>query len=263
MERTFQTALITGASGGIGYELAKCFASHHYNLILVARNDAKLSDVAQQLGREFKVMVKTVPLDLSLPAAPQFLAEGLEREGLSVDILVNNAGYGKMGEFAELSIEDSYGQIQVNIAALTLLTKLFLGPMIGRGSGKILNVASTAGFQPGPLMAVYYATKAYVISFSEALANELAKSGVTVTCLCPGPTDTDFQHRAGNDRSRLFQQLAPMRAESVARKGYEGLMGGKTLVIPGFRNWLVAESVRLAPKKVVAALSRWISEPAK
>jgi short-subunit dehydrogenase len=143
MERTFQTALITGASGGIGYELAKRFASHQYNLALVARNDAKLTDVAQQLGREFKVMVKTVPLDLSLPSAPQFLAEGLEREGLSVDILVNNAGYGRMGEFAELSVEDSYGQIQVNIAALTMLTKLFLGLMIGRRSGKILNVAST------------------------------------------------------------------------------------------------------------------------
>jgi len=263
MERTSQTVLITGASGGIGYELAKCFAVHQYNLILVARNEAKLTDVAQQLGREFNVAVKTVPLDLSLPSAPQVLAEGLQREGLTVDILVNNAGYGKMGEFSEVSIEDSYGQMQVNIAALTLLTKLFLGPMIGRGSGKILNVASTAGFQPGPLMAVYYASKAYVISFSEALANELAKSGIRVTCLCPGPTDTGFQHRAGNDRSRLFKQLAPMRAESVARKGYEGLMRGKTLVIPGLRNWLVAESVRWAPRKVVTALSRWISEPAE
>jgi len=173
---------------------------------------------------------------------------------------VNNAGYGRFGEFAEVPLEESLGQIQLNITGLTELTKLFLGPMLERRSGKIMNVASTAGFQPGPLMAVYYATKAYVISFSEALANELYGKGVTVTCLCPGATETGFAGRAGNDESRLFKKLRPMDAKTVARAGYRGLLKGKTLVIPGFRNWLVAESIRVSPRKVVTAISRWVSE---
>ena len=177
-----------------------------------------------------------------------------------MDILVNNAGYGKFGEFAEVALEESAGQIQLNITALTYLTRLFLGPMLQRGSGRIMNVASTAGFQPGPLMAVYYATKAYVISFSEALANELAGKGITVTCLCPGATETAFADRAGNDQSRLFKKLRPMEAKTVARAGYQGLLQGKTIVIPGFRNWLVAESVRFSPRKMVTAVSRWVSE---
>ncbi|PYV69535.1 MAG: short-chain dehydrogenase, partial [Acidobacteria bacterium] len=138
------------------------------------------------------------------------------------------------------------------------LTKLFLGPMLERGSGKIMNVASTAGFQPGPLMAVYYATKAYVISLSEALASELQGSGVTVTCLCPGATDTEFQKRAGTENTALFRKLRPMDAQTVARAGYRGLMSGKTLVIPGFRNRLLAESVRFGPRKLVTAISRKI-----
>ena len=132
--------------------------------------------------------------------------------------------------------------------------------MLERGSGKIMNVASTAGFQPGPLMAVYYATKAYVISFSEALANELDGKGITVTCLCPGATETGFAGRAGNDQSRLFKKLRPMEAKAVARAGYQGLLKGKTLVIPGVRNWLVVESLRISPRKVVTAVSRWVSK---
>jgi short-subunit dehydrogenase len=175
-------------------------------------------------------------------------------------VLVNNAGYGKFGEFAEVPCEDSLGQIQLNVIALTHLTKLFLGAMIERGSGKIMNVASTAGFQPGPMLAVYYATKAYVISFSEALANELRGQGVTVTCLCPGPTDTGFQGRAGTENSRLFKKIRAMDAKIVAGDGYRGLMKGKTLVISGFQNWLTAESVRFAPRRMVTAVSRWMAD---
>lgn len=250
------SVLITGASGGIGYELAKVFAHDHHNLVLVARSGPKLTQFADELQRRFDVSVKTVALDLALPDAPSLLFDQLQREGIAVDTLVNNAGYGKLGEFATILVEESLGQIQLNVTALTHLTKLFLGPMLERGSGKIMNVASTAGFQPGPLMAVYYATKAYVISFSEALANELADKGITVTCLCPGPTVTDFASRAGNDKSRLFKQLRPMDAKTVALKGYRGLMSGKTLVIPGLRNWLVTESLRISPRKVVTAVSR-------
>jgi uncharacterized protein len=255
-----KTALITGASGGIGYELTKLFARDHHNVVLVSRSGDKLTQLAGELAQQYGISAKAIPLDLTSVPAPQFLFDQLQREGLAVDFLVNNAGYGKFGNFAEISLEESLGQIQINVVALTALTKLFLGPMVERRSGKILNVASTAGFQPGPLMAVYYATKAYVISLSEALANELKNSGITVTCLCPGATDTGFAGRAGNDETRLFKQVRPMEAKTVARDGYNGLMKGKTLVISGFRNWLVSESVRFAPRKTVTAISRWISE---
>ncbi len=260
---TNQTALITGASGGIGYELAKLFANDHDNLVLVARNAVKLAQFADELQRQFGVTVKTVALDLSTAPAPTFLFDQLKREGVAVDVLVNNAGYGAFGEFAGMTMDDVLGQINLNIAALTALTRLFLPAMIERRSGKIMNVASTAGFQPGPLMAVYYATKAYVISFSEALANEVKDTGVTVTCFCPGATDTGFASRAGNDQTRLFKQFGAMNAKKVAQDGYWGLMKGKTLVISGVKNWLLAESVRFSPRKVVTAVSRWITEEPK
>jgi uncharacterized protein len=260
MNNRVTTALITGASGGIGYEMAKLFARDHHNLVLVARSGEKLTQFAGDLQRQFDIVAKPVALDLSAASAPQSLFDELQREGIAVDILVNNAGYGKHGEFAQITLEENLGQIQLNVTALTALAKLFLGPMLERRSGRILNVASTAGFQPGPLMAVYYATKSYVILFSEALANELHGSGVTVTCLCPGATDTQFQHRADNATSRVFKQLRPMDAKTVARTGYRGLMKGKTLVIPGVLNWLTAESSRFAPRKMVTTVSRWVSE---
>src|SRR5437870_9338714 len=228
-----RTALITGASGGIGYEFAKLSAQDHNNLVLIARSGSKLAQIADELQQQFGISARSIALDLASPIAPQFLFDQLQREGIPIDILVNNAGYGRFGEFAELPLEESLGQIQLNVLALTALTRLFVGPMLERRSGKILNVASTAGFQPGPRMAVYYASKAYVISFSEALANELAGKGITVTCLCPGATTTGFANRAGNDKSRLFKQFRPMDAKTVALKGYRGLVAGKTLVIPG------------------------------
>jgi len=258
-----QTALITGASGGIGYELAKLFAVDHYNLVLVARSAGKITQFADELQRQFGISAKPVALDLTAAPAPQFLFDQLQRENIVVDVLVNNAGYGRMGRFSDLPLEDDLGQIQLNITALTHLTKLFLTPMLERHSGKILNVASTAGFQPGPLMAVYYATKAYVISFSEALSNELSGTGVTVTCLCPGATDTGFQGRAGTENTMLFRKLRPMNAATVARDGYRGLMAGKTLVISGFRNWVLAEAIRLSPRKLVTAISRKVMDQAR
>jgi short-subunit dehydrogenase len=258
-----KTALITGASGGIGYELAKLFAKDHYNLVLVARSAPKLTQFADELQRQFGISAKAVPLDLTATPAPQFLFDQLQRENIAVDILVNNAGYGVFGEFAKVPLEESLGQIQLNVTALTHLTKLFLGPMLERHSGRIMNVASTAGFQPGPLMAVYYATKAYVISLSEALANELKDTGVTVTCLCPGATDTGFQGRAGVADTKLFKTLRPMDAKTVARDGYRSLMSGKTLVVSGFRNWLLAESVRISPRKLVTAISRKVLDKAE
>src|ERR1041385_2774770 len=258
-----QTALITGASGGIGYEFAKLFARDHYNLVLVARSGDKLTKLADDLQKQYDILVKTIALDLGAAVSPQFLCDQLKREGVVIDILVNNAGYGNFGEFAKMPIEDALGQINLNITALTGLTRLFVPAMVERHSGKIMNVASTAGFQPGPLMAVYYATKAYVISFTEALANELKRSGVTVTCFCPGATETGFASRAGNDKTRLFQKFGAMNVKTVAAQGYRGLMKGKTLVIAGTKNWVIAESVRFAPRKMVTAISRWITEEQK
>jgi len=226
-----QTALITGASAGLGYEFARLFARDKYNLVLVARSGPKLADLADQLRQQHGITVKTIPLDLGLPHASQALFEETQRAGIHVDILVNNAGYGASGAFAEIPLEESYGQIQLNVMALTLLTKLYLHPMLERRSGKIMNVASTAAFQPGPLMAVYYATKAYVLSFTEAIADELRDSGVSVTCFCPGATLTEFQKRAQTENSRLFKQLAPMNAKTVAEQGYKALTDGKTLAI--------------------------------
>jgi uncharacterized protein len=252
------TVLITGASGGIGYELAKLFARDRRNLVLVARSGDRLAQVAAEL-QPLGVAVKTVPLDLAAFQARKFLFDQLQREGIAVDILINNAGFGAFGKFAQIPENEILGQIDLNITALTELTRLFLPAMIRRGSGRIMNVASTAGFQPGPLLAVYYATKAYVISFSEAIANELHGSGVTVTCFCPGATHTGFAQRAGIDKSRLFK-FGATSAEKVALDGYRAVMEGRGLAISGTHNWLLAESTRFAPRKMVTAVSRWVSE---
>ncbi len=260
MDGKSKTALITGASGGIGYELAKLFARDHYNWVLVARSADKLNQVAGELQGQFGITVKTIALDLAAGPAGKSLFDQVQGEGVVVDVLVNNAGFGVLGEFAGMEEEEILGQIQLNITALTQLTRSFLPSMVARRSGKIMNVASTAAFQPGPLMAVYYATKAYVLSFSEALANEVAGSGVVVSCFCPGATDTGFQKRAGMESSRLFKKIGAMNVEVVARDGYRGLLAGKTLMISGVQNWLVAESVRFAPRKLVTAISRWVAE---
>ncbi len=256
------TVLITGASGGIGYELAKLFARDHHNLVLVARSAAKLAQVATEL-QTHGVTVKTIALDLAAPPAPKFLFDQLQREGVAVDILINNAGFGAYGDFAQMPEAEILGQIDLNIRALTELTRLFLPPMVQRRSGRIMNVASTAAFQPGPLMAVYYATKAYILSFSEAIANELRHTGVTVTCFCPGATHTEFAKRAGVENSRLFKQVGAMSAEKVGLDGYRAVMEGRTLAYSGVHNWVVAQSTRFAPRKMVTAISRWVAEKAE
>jgi len=253
------TVLITGASGGIGYELAKLFARDRHNLVLVARSADKLDRIATEFQAK-GVTVKTFALDLATPSTPKFLFDQLQREDIAVDILINNAAFGAYGDFSKMPEAEILGQIDLNIHTLTELTRLFLPPMLDRRSGRIMNVSSTAAFQPGPLMAVYYASKAYVLSFSEALSNELRDSGVTVTCFCPGATNTDFTKRAGNQDSRLFKKLGAMSAEKVALDGYRAVMEGRTLAISGAQNWLAAQSVRFAPRKMVTAISRWVSE---
>ena len=253
-----ETVLITGASSGIGLDLAHLMASR-FDLIITARNQGDLESIAQELEAAHGNHVHVIPADLARADAPQQLFSEIERRGLQVDVLINNAGFGSYGAFAESDHQTDLGMIQVNIAALTSLARLALPGMLARERGRIMNVASTAGFQPGPLMAVYYATKAYVIMFSEAIANEVKGSGVTVTCLCPGATATKFAGRAKMEESRLFK-LGAMRSEDVARAAYKGMMAGKGLVIPGIINKTLAMSVRFSPRKLVTAISRSLQE---
>ncbi|HKE33349.1 MAG TPA: SDR family oxidoreductase [Candidatus Angelobacter sp.] len=248
-----ETALITGASSGIGWDLAHIMATD-FDLIVTARNQKKLEELASQLESAHGAHVHVIPADLARPQAPEEIFAEVARRGLPVDVLVNNAGFGSYGAFKSTSLQEELDMLQVNVTAVTHLTKLALPGMLERKRGRILNVASTAGFQPGPLMAVYYATKAYVISFSEAIANELKGSGVTVTCLCPGPTATEFAARAEMEKSRLFM-LGRMRSQDVARAGYKGMLRGKRLVIPGVMNKLVMQSVRFTPRKMVTAIA--------
>jgi hypothetical protein len=248
-----KVALITGASSGIGLDLARLMASD-FDLIITARHNELLEKVAQELQAGHGNRVHVIAADLSRPGMPHQIFSEIERRGLAVDILINNAGYGGSGAFADSNLQNELEMIELNVTALTSLTKLALPGMRKRGWGKIMNVASTAGFQPGPLMAVYYATKAYVIMFSEAIANELKGSGVTVTCLCPGATATNFARRAEMEQSRLFR-LGAMRSIDVARAGYKAMMRGRTMVIPGLLNKAVAMSVRFSPRKLVTAIS--------
>jgi uncharacterized protein len=255
------TALVTGASSGIGCDLARIFAQHGHDLVLVARREARLRALGEELKRSRGVQVTVLPADLSSPDAPERLAAGLLQRGIRVDLLVNNAGCGVYGPFDRTDLGAELAMIQINITSLTHLTKLLLPAMLARRQGRILNVASTAAFQPGPLMAVYYATKAYVLSFSEALANELLGSGVGVTALCPGPTRTEFQASAKIGSTRLVRGGLSMDSEAVARAGYKGLMSGRTLVIPGLKNRLLARSVSLLPRRAVTRVVRHFQEP--
>jgi uncharacterized protein len=244
------TVLVTGASSGIGLELAKLFAASKHRLILTARNIAALEQLAQELRQSYDVDVQTIAADLAETAGPQYLFDEIERRGLFVDILVNNAGFGTHGKFWEIATKDELSLLQVNVVALVELTRLFLPGMVARKRGKILNVASTAAFQPGPLMANYYASKAYVFSFSEALFKELAGTGVTVTALCPGPTWTDFQRRAGIESSKV-SAVTGMSAQSVAQIGYNAVMSGKRVCVPGWKNRLLARSAKWLPRPLV------------
>lgn len=257
-----KTALITGASFGIGLELTRIFAREGHNLVLVARSGDRLRQLASELEKNHGARSLILATDLTEPGAAAYVLDQTSRANIVVDILVNNAGFGQYGLFVENDLEECLRQIQLNVTTLTHLTRLYLPDMIGRGSGRILNVASTAAFQPGPLMAVYFATKAYVLHFSEALSNEVEGTGVTVTCLCPGATATEFHKRANATEMKLLQ-LGSMDAGTVAEDGYRALMAGKPLVISGLRNWLSAQSVRFGPRRLVTAIARKTQESKK
>ena len=250
------TVLITGASGGIGEELARLFAAHGYDLVLVARSEDKLQSLSGGLGRTHGVQARALAADLADPRAPPRIFESLQQQGVTIDALVNNAGFGASGAYAKIDYDVEARMIQVNVAALAHLTRLFLPGMLARRSGKILNVASTAAYVPGPFMAVYYASKAFVLSFSEALAEETQGTGVTVTALIPGPTETNFAATAGNQNSLLFRTGTAMRAAAVARVGYDGLMAGKRVAIAGVSNKLTVLSTRVTPRTMLAKITR-------
>ncbi|MDT5296360.1 MAG: uncharacterized protein QOJ76_3240 [Acidobacteriota bacterium] len=253
------TALVTGASGGIGLEMARLFAADGHDLVLVARSDDKLSRLAEELRDSHGVAAHVLAADLARAEAPGEIFDELLTMSIGVDALVNNAGVGSYGLFAETDLKSELDLLLVNVVALTHLTKLFLPTMIERRRGYVCNVASTAAFQPGPLMAVYYASKAYVLSFSEALANECEGTGVVVSALCPGPTETGFVAAAGMHDSKLFDRGA-MAAREVAEIGYRGMLAGKTIVIPGFRNALVARAVGMMPRGMVRKAVRGLQE---
>jgi len=262
LENAETTVLVTGASEGIGYELAKCFARRGHPLVLVARNEDKLKRFAAEISSAHGVHVRYITQDLSAPDAAAKVRDKVAELGLAIDILINNAGVGTFGLFAEADIERDLRMMRLNMMSVTALTKLFLPDMLKRRRGGILNVASTAAFQPGPLMAVYYATKAYVLSFSEALANELKGSGVGVSVLCPGPTSSGFQESAGMNASKLFRR-GVMKASDVAEIAYREFTSGKTTIVPGFRNKILAFGVRLGPRKLLPMIVRFMQEPAK
>jgi uncharacterized protein len=259
MERTGKTALVTGASVGIGRDLAFLFARDGHDLVLTARNEGRLQELAGTLREQFKVDVEVIAKDLSVPAAPQEIFDALKEKFIRVDYLVNNAGFGTHGQFVQSDLKEQLSMLQVNIVSLTHLTRLFLPLMLERGSSRIMNVASVAAFFPGPLMAAYYASKAYVLSFSEALDHEVRRKGVSVTALCPGPTITEFQKRAGIAESRLFS-MGVMTSAAVAEIGYRGMMRGKRLVVTGAGNKLVTFASRLAPRTFMASMTKKLNQ---
>ncbi|MGA2441134.1 MAG: SDR family oxidoreductase [Tepidisphaeraceae bacterium] len=252
-----KTALVTGASVGIGRDLAELFAHDGHQLVLTARSEPQLQELAAKLRGQYRVNVEVIVQDLSVADAPQRVFDCLQSK--PIDYLVNNAGFGKLGPFAESDLSTQLGMLQVNVVALTHLTRLFLPGMLKRGSGRIMNVASVAAFLPGPRMAVYHASKAYVLSFSEALASELSGSGVTVTAMCPGPTKTEFQVRAGAADTALFR-MGAMSSAKAARIGYGAMMRGKRSVVTGFSNKLSAFGTRLVPRRTTAAITSWLNE---
>lgn len=256
-----QTALITGASGGIGVDLATCFARDGYQVIVTARSEAALKDVAARLAREYGVAATPIANDLGITGGGQKLAERIAAEGLTVDVLVNNAGYGHAGGLTSSDLPTQLGMIDLNVRALVELTYLFWDGMRQRRRGGVLNVASTAAFQPGPLMAVYYASKAFVLSFSEALWEEARGTGLKVSCLCPGPTVSGFRERAGTGRTRLSAASTAVPSVPVAEEGYRGWQRNQRVVVTGARNRALAGLVQVLPRPVVLRMVRHLQSP--
>jgi len=254
-----KTALVTGASSGIGAELARVHAEHGGDLVVVARRRERLESLKAELEAAHGVTVHMLSRDLTESEAPKQVYDEVRSLGVPVDYLVNNAGFGYRGFFHEQDWATNEAMIRVNILALAALTRLFLPDMIARHSGRILNVASMAGFLAGPLHAVYYASKAFVISFSEAIANELAGTGVTVTALCPGPTATEFTHVAQMSDVNLTRTMASARA--IAQAGYQAMLEGKTIIVPGLLNKLTIHGLlRLSPRRLTTRISRILME---
>ncbi len=257
------TALITGASNGIGMELAKVFAAKGKDLVLVARSEDKLMALKQELEKEYKVKVYVLSKDLSLPNAAQEVFDETTKKKIQIDYLVNNAGFGDYGLFQETDWNKELQMINLNITTLTHFTKLYLQEMLPRKQGRIMNVASTAAFQSGPTMAVYYATKAYVLSFSEAVDNEVRSQGVSITTLCPGATESGFVAAAGLEESRLVKGRKLPSSKAVAEYGYKAMMKGKTVAIHGTLNAFMAHSVGFFPRALIVKITRKIQDRVK
>lgn len=255
-----KTALITGASGGLGMEFARLFAKDGHDLVLVARSREKMTSLAQELQSTHRVKVSVLALDLSQAGAAQEVFDYVMRQGLSVDFLINNAGFGDFGPFINSNWEKQQEMLELNITTLTHLCRLLVPQMVEKGSGRVLNVASLASFLPGPLMSVYYASKSYVLHFSEALSKELQGSGVTVTALCPGPTITGFADRAELGKSGLFQNLVTADAQSVCAYGYRRMLQGKAIAIPGMLNRLTVFGLRLVPRSLARQMAYQIQK---
>jgi uncharacterized protein len=247
--------LITGASSGIGLELAREFGRHGHPLIITAPVESELYEVARELEAETGVSVRVMAKNLELPDAAREIYESTEEEGEPVDILVNNAGLGHMGNFWELPMASILSMIRLNVESVVRLTRLFLPDMVHRQRGRILNVASIAGFEPGPRMATYHATKAFVLSLSESLVEELSDTGVTVTALCPGVTDTDFLPKADMIQTKLFQQGNVMAPQEVAAEGYEAVMRGDPICVVGAKNKVQVFARRFVSKSAQAKMA--------
>jgi uncharacterized protein len=256
------TALITGASNGIGLELAKAHASNGGDLVLVARNITKLEELKAELEKQYKVKVYNICKDLSALNAALEVYEETKKQKIEIDYLINNAGFGDFGMFVDLDWSKQLQMINLNITTLTHFTHLYLKDMVKRKSGKIMNVASTAAFQSGPTMAVYYATKAFVLSFSEAIDNEVSDKGVTVTALCPGATESGFQVAAAMEESALVKGKKLPTSKEVAIYGYKAMLKGKTVAIHGFMNAILANSVRFTPRALVVKITRKLQDKA-
>lgn len=248
------TALITGASAGLGLEYARLFAADKHDLVLVARRKDRLDELGAELTAAHGIKVYTVAADLMDPDAPRAILDEVARLKLEIEFLVNNAGFGTAGTFWELPADKERGMVEVNITALLVLTRALVPGMVERKHGRVLNIGSTAGFQPGPFMSTYYATKAFVNHFTEGLAYELRGTGVTATVSCPGATATEFAGVAGNDKSKLFA-MGAMTAKEVASEGYRAMLAGKTMAVHGFKNKLSALSVAITPRALVTSIA--------
>ncbi len=256
------TALITGSSNGIGLELAKIHASKGDNLVLVARNISSLQLLKSELEKSYKISVYVIGKDLSKTNSAQEVFEEVKNKNIKIDYLINNAGFGDFGLFIETDWRKEEQMLQLNITTLTQFTKLYAKEMVKNGKGKIMNVASTAAFQSGPTMAVYYATKAYVLSFSEAINNELEGTGVSVTTLCPGATESGFQAAAAMEESALVKGKKLPTSKEVAEYGYKAMMNNKVVAIHGLMNYILAKSVRFIPRSIVVKVTRKIQDKA-